>query len=53
MARVGLEEEPDSPRPMSQEQQVVGEAQSLGAFGTADWESTGLGAPSLLDPSGA
>ena len=40
----GLEaaEEPDSPKPMSEEQFLVGQAQSLGAFGVIDWEAMGL-----------
>jgi hypothetical protein len=40
----GLEEElePDDPRPMSEEQQLVGQAQSLGAFGVVDWEFNGV-----------
>ena len=40
----GLEaaEEPDSPNPMSEEQFLVGQAQSLGAFGVIDWEAMGL-----------
>lgn len=35
------EEEPDSPPPMSEEQALVGQAQSLGAVGVVDWEAVG------------
>jgi hypothetical protein len=42
MARLEEEEEPDSPRPMSEEQSLVGQVQSLGAFGVVDWEAVGV-----------
>lgn len=40
----GLEEdeEPDSPAPMSEEQSLVGQVQSLGTFGVLDWEAIGM-----------
>jgi hypothetical protein len=48
----GLEEaeEPDPPvpsseEPASEEQSLVGQAQSLGAFGVLDWEALGLTTP--------
>jgi hypothetical protein len=34
--------EPDTPPPMSPEQRLVGEAQSLGAVGIVDWEAMGF-----------
>ncbi|KAL2194407.1 hypothetical protein P885DRAFT_43316 [Corynascus similis CBS 632.67] len=35
------EQEPDSPRPMWEEQSLVGQAQALGTFGVVDWEAMG------------
>jgi hypothetical protein len=50
----GLEEESESsdPRPVSEEQQLVGQAQALGGLGVVDWEAIGV-APygsALVDP---
>ncbi|KAL2137481.1 hypothetical protein VTI28DRAFT_9508 [Corynascus sepedonium] len=42
LAGLEAEEEPDSPRPMSEEQSLIGQAQSLGAFGIVDWEAIGM-----------
>ena len=42
MERLEEVEEPDSPRPMSEKQVLVGQAQSLGVFGVVDWEAIGM-----------
>ena len=42
------EEDGVAPVPMSEEQQLVGQVESAGAFGVVDWDSLGLGDPSLL-----
>ena len=53
MDRLEAEEEPDSPQPMSAEQQLVGQAQSDGAVGVLDWESVGIVpySSAVLDPN--
>src|SRR5690606_30103024 len=47
----GMQEDRDEERAIER-QQVVGEAQSLGASGLIDWDAVGLelGLPSLADP---
>jgi hypothetical protein len=54
----GLEEdESNSPVPMSEEQSLVGQVKSLGAFGVVDWEAVGVVPYGSLDwltaPEGA